>query len=128
MPNPIKAKHMCSETLFASTSHGATKRPKGMSNSAHAMYNMASELSDFNSLYHSAIFRPDPSQQTAFPVTPMRKQSAFSRAQKLETYLDDDEMVTLLHIFQTDVSAADAYLAIERDSLRKAWVARAIGK
>lgn len=119
---------MRSETLSASTSHGVTKRPKGMSNGAHAIYNMVSELSDFNSLYHLAIFGPDPSQQTAFPVTPMRKQSAFSHAQKLETYLDDDEMVTLLHVFQTDVSAAYAYLAIERDSLRKAWIARAIGK
>lgn len=90
MPNPVKAKRMCSETLSASTSHRAMKRPKGMSNSAHAMYNMANELSDFNSLYRSAIFRPDPSQQTAFPITPMRKQSAFSHAQKLETYLDDE--------------------------------------
>lgn len=59
MSNSVKAKYMCFETLSALTSYKATKRPKGISNSVYAMYNIASELSNFNSLYHLAIFGSD---------------------------------------------------------------------
>ena len=44
------------------------------------------------------------------------------RAQELETDLDDKRLVALIGLFQTDVSAADAYLVLKRDGLRKVWV------
>lgn len=56
------------------------------------------------------------------PTTPQRKQKAMIQAQKLETDLDDDQMVSLINLFQHDVSAAAAYLVLQRAGLRKAWV------
>lgn len=57
-----------------------------------------------------------------FASSPERKTMAMTRAQELETDLNDTRLVALIGLFQADVSAADAYLVLKRDSLRKVWV------
>jgi hypothetical protein len=48
--------------------------------------------------------------------------------QEKETYLDDNRIVALVDLFQTDTGAADAYLALKRDNLRKLWIERRLTK
>ena len=89
------------------------------------------EMSELNGLFRDFLqansTSPSGSQSgtpSLPPSTPQRKQLAMRRAQELEYELDDEGMVSLLELFETDASAADAYLVIERPALRKAWVAR----
>ena len=42
---------------------------------------------------------------------------AIECAQELETELDDEHLVALIRLFQTDVSAANAYLVLKHDGL-----------
>lgn len=62
------------------------------------------------------------SSSKAIPPTPQRKQRAMKRAEKLEIHLPIPKLVALLNLFQKDVTAADAYLVIQGEPLRKAWV------
>jgi hypothetical protein len=59
--------------------------------------------------------------------SPSRKTKAIQRAQELEEGLDDDKLAALIRVFQADVNAADAYLVIKRDGLRRAWIASTLG-
>ncbi|KAJ7266593.1 hypothetical protein C8J57DRAFT_1510706 [Mycena rebaudengoi] len=52
---------------------------------------------------------------------------AIKRAQRLEYWLDDDSLVTFIEILETDPRAVEAYLALERESLRIKWVQRKLG-
>ena len=49
--------------------------------------------------------------------SPEQKMWAMEHAQELETELDDEHLVALIGLFQTDVSAADAYLVLKHDGL-----------
>jgi hypothetical protein len=55
-------------------------------------------------------------------TTPERKMRAIERAQDIEADLNDEELVSLITVFETDGAAADTYLAIKRETLRKIWV------
>jgi len=52
----------------------------------------------------------------------VRKTRAITHAQELEVDLDDGKLAALIHIFQSDVNAADAYMVINQAGLRKAWI------
>ena len=52
----------------------------------------------------------------------MRKTRAITRAQELEVDLDDGKLAVLIHIFQSDVNAADAYMVINQAGLHKVWI------
>jgi len=55
-------------------------------------------------------------------ATPKRKKAAMTRIQELDDDLNDEELLSIIDLFQTDVSAADTYMTLKRDGLRKAWV------
>ena len=55
-------------------------------------------------------------------TSPERRAKAMDVLQELEDYLDDDRMVAFIDLFRADTAAANAYLAIKRESLRKKWV------
>ena len=55
-------------------------------------------------------------------TSPERRAKAMDLLQEQESYLDDDRMVAFIDLFREDTAAADAYLALKRDSLRKKWV------
>lgn len=96
-----------------------------MSQGAQALQAVGERLDDFNTIMRTlvALESQEPVASASLPPsTPQRKQLAMRRAQKLEDHLDDDRLVSLINIFQKDASAADAYLVLERDGLRRAWV------
>ena len=64
------------------------------------------------------------------PVTQVRaadrvaayRVEAMDKVQKDEPDLDDNQVVALVDLFRTDSSAAEAYMAIVRPAIRKAWL------
>ncbi|KDR83281.1 hypothetical protein GALMADRAFT_152202 [Galerina marginata CBS 339.88] len=65
---------------------------------------------------------PARNQENVRVSSPARKTEAMERVQRLETALSDRCIVALIDLFQADVSAADAYLALTREGVRKVWV------
>jgi hypothetical protein len=55
-------------------------------------------------------------------VSPIRKRCAIRSAQELKVDLSDTDLTALVDLFRTDVSAADMYMELKRDSLRKVWI------
>lgn len=68
-----------------------------------------------------------PSTSSGLDATPKRKSRAMDRAQMLETWLDHPSLIRLLRVLETDSNAADAYLTLKNDSLRRAWVKDRLG-
>jgi hypothetical protein len=68
--------------------------------------------------------------RTGMPITQVRaadraaayRVEAMDKVQKEEPDLDDDQVVALVDLFRTDSSAAEAYMAIVRPTIRKAWL------
>jgi hypothetical protein len=59
---------------------------------------------------------------TGVEVSPICKHRAIRSAQELEVDLSDTDLATLVDLFHTDVSAADTYIELKQDSLRKVWI------
>jgi hypothetical protein len=59
---------------------------------------------------------------TGVEVSPICKHRAICSAQELEVNLSDTNLTTLVDLFHTDVSAADTYMELKQDSLRKVWI------
>ena len=51
---------------------------------------------------------------------------AVRRVQALETYLSDPGIVALIDLFEAKPEAADIYLSLTRESVRKQWVANRV--
>lgn len=89
-----------------------------------ALFAVSKLLADFTVAFRHATspvkdFSPDTDNST-----PACKHRAMQRAEELkEDKLDDAHLIALRDIFQTDVSAADAYMRIKHNGLHKAWVA-----
>ncbi|KAJ6549629.1 hypothetical protein B0H10DRAFT_2128274 [Mycena sp. CBHHK59/15] len=49
---------------------------------------------------------------------------AVERAQRLESWLDDDSLVAFIELLEKDPEAAEAYAVIEREAVRVKWVRR----
>jgi hypothetical protein len=60
--------------------------------------------------------------------SPVRKRKVMDLAQELEDDLSDNDLSSLLELFETNVMAADAYMTIKRDGLRRTWVQRKLAK
>jgi len=56
---------------------------------------------------------------------PVRKQRAILQVQE-EKNLDDNEVVTMMELFQSDVAIADTYNSIKRDGIREIFLARCL--
>jgi hypothetical protein len=59
---------------------------------------------------------------TGVEVSPIHKHCAICSAQELKVNLSDTNLATLVDLFHTDVSAADTYMELKQDSLRKVWI------
>jgi hypothetical protein len=82
--------------------------------------NLSDQLSDFTDAYRAGTAAE--ASPRDFASSPERKRMAMERAQELESDLDDTRLVALIGLFRKDVSAADAYLVLKREGLRKVWV------
>ena len=138
-PNPLsfapshKRKHTALSALSSaavsthstpSTSSGPKRACKEITGSA-ALQGLTAELSTFGQTFLEGVSSATPPPSLA--PSPSRKTKAIQRAQDLEEDLDDDRLAALIRVFQADVNAADAYLVIKRDGLRKAWIASTLG-
>ena len=87
---------------------------------AQALHVIAEEFLDFNDSFWSAT--TGLSQHSNVEATPVWKHKAIVYAQDVEMDLSDNQLVSLIGIFESNVSAADSYLALKHNTLQKAWV------
>ncbi|KAG1901566.1 uncharacterized protein F5891DRAFT_1187426 [Suillus fuscotomentosus] len=104
----LKQKSDNISTSTSSTLAPASKRHR--SSGAAAQFAIADQFSDFTDTFCSSS-QPQPS--TLAP-SPIRRQCVMQRAQNVETHLTADDMAALVEAFQTDFSAADAYMINSR--------------
>lgn len=60
--------------------------------------------------------------RTRSDTSPERRAKAMHLFQEQESYLSDDCIVAFIDLFRMDTAAADAYIVLKRDGVRKAWV------
>jgi hypothetical protein len=65
---------------------------------------------------------------TGVEVSPICKCRAIHSAQELEVDLSDTDLAALVDLFYTDVSAADTYMELKWDSLRKVWITNQLSR
>ncbi|RPD70630.1 hypothetical protein L226DRAFT_525741 [Lentinus tigrinus ALCF2SS1-7] len=98
-------------------SWNSTVKKAHTSSGAQALTGMTGQLDNFNDTMHKIL-----TLEQGDASTPQCKQKAMIQVQQLETDLSDDQLVSLINIFQLQAGAADAYLVLQREGLRKAWV------
>ena len=60
--------------------------------------------------------------------SPVWKRKAMDLAQELEDDLSDNDLSSLLELFETNVMMANAYVTIKWEGLQKTWVQRKLVK
>jgi hypothetical protein len=79
-----------------------------------ALEGLGDRLAEFNETFR---VNNEPQRAAGNESTPAHKRTAICRAQELETDLAIEHIVSLIHIFEGDVSAADAYVVLKREDL-----------
>jgi hypothetical protein len=59
---------------------------------------------------------------------PEQCSKAIDLIQEQEGQLDDEQLVALIDIFQQNTGAADAYMTLKHDTLRKIWIQKRLVK
>jgi hypothetical protein len=124
-PSPISRGHKRkpSNLLSLATTRSSTPTIKKQCvSTGAALEGLGDRLSEFN---ETCWTNNEP--QRGIESTPARKRIAICQAQELETDLEIEHVVALIHIFEGDVSAADAYVVLKREELRKLWVRSKLG-
>jgi hypothetical protein len=104
-----------------STSSRYTKRARTEITGPAALQGLTAELSAFGqTLLEGASLSAPPVPLLA--PSPSRKTKAILRAQELEDGLDDGRLAALIRVFQADVCAADTYLVLQKEGVRKEWI------
>jgi hypothetical protein len=86
---------------------------------ASAMDGIKQSLDNFNStVAKSILVQPE---RMRLDTSPERRNRAVQLLERQEDYLTDDQLIPFFDYFKGDTAAADIYLAIGRESLRKAW-------
>jgi hypothetical protein len=93
---------------------------------ASAMDRIKQSLDDFNlTVAKSILVHPE---RVRSDTSPERRERAVRLLEQQEDYLTDDELIAFFDYFKSDTAAADVYLAITHESLRKAWVQKQLWK
>lgn len=58
----------------------------------------------------------------------LRRTDALMRLQAQETEMHDEDLVEVMAEFETNVAAADTYLAIQKEGLRKMWLLKLVAR
>jgi len=114
---PLKRGSPAAEPGSTSTSRAPIRQQL---TGAGALQGISSGLVEFNGIFRDGI--ESMANPRGIDATPKRKKAAMARAQDLEEDLEDEQMLSIIDLFQTDVSAADAYMTLKRDGLQKAWI------
>jgi hypothetical protein len=121
--HPFIVNHKCwhSAISLGVTSVTSTVLKKYAISSTSAVQGLTAKLSAFGDTFFEGIAMAVPLTSMLAPL-PFCKTRSILHAQELKEDLDDGKLVALIHIFQLDVNAADAYMVIKCPGLRKAWI------
>jgi hypothetical protein len=109
-----------------STLSGSKKRRTSTNGLDVALNGIKESLDTFNTILERKL--GGGTDRDRADTSPERRSKAMDLLQEKETYLDDNRIVALVDLFQTDTGAADAYLALKRDNLHKLWIERQLTK
>jgi hypothetical protein len=109
---------------LATTRSSTPATKKQRMSTGTALEGLGNRLAEFNETFRA---NNEPQHGAGIESTPARKRTAICRAQELETDLEIEHVVALIHIFEVDVSAADAYVVLKREELQKLWVRSKLG-
>jgi hypothetical protein len=122
-PSPISRCHKRKPSNLSSlATTPAVKKQHTLTGAA--LEGLGDRLSEFNETFWE---NNKPQHGAGIESTPACKRTAICRAQELETDLAIEHVVVLIHIFEGDVSAADAYVVLKREELQKLWVRSKLG-
>jgi hypothetical protein len=85
---------------------------------------MGEHMDNFTEAFHIATG----TASTGVEVSPICKCHAIHSAQGLKVNLSDTDLAALVDLFHTDVSAADMYMELKQDSLRKVWITNQLSR
>ncbi|KAJ6560897.1 hypothetical protein DFH09DRAFT_1316511 [Mycena vulgaris] len=94
---------------------------------AAALQDIAGQALDFNAILRDAFGPTAPAGTTNVPPTPVRLQKAIKRAQKLETWMEKEQLVSLLEVLEEKRGAINVYDSLDDEELRIRWVKRKVG-
>ncbi|KAF8221211.1 hypothetical protein L208DRAFT_1415480, partial [Tricholoma matsutake] len=101
----VSTSSKCKQSTLSALLLTSSKKQRTAVTGAIPLNGIKESLDSFNStIERSLLMQPDRMQQ--------------------ESYLSDDCMVAFIDLFRVDSAAADAYIALKWDGLRKAWVQR----
>ncbi|KAJ7602733.1 hypothetical protein FB45DRAFT_1046615 [Roridomyces roridus] len=143
-PAPSRKRRAATPSTGTATKKGRT------STGAAALHDIVGQMGDFNDILRASLAAPifemlfnqlsysaDSVKGTprktfntppgSLPSTPARLQAAIKRAQKLETWLDKPQLVSLFEILEGNKSAVDVYASLDDEELRVMWVRRKVG-
>jgi hypothetical protein len=126
-PSPISRGHKCKPSNLSSLATTRLSTPaikKHRTSTGAALEGLGDRLSEFNETFRA---NNEPQRGAGIESTPARKRTAICQAQELETDLAIEHVVALIHIFEGDVNAADAYVVLKHEELRKLWVCSKLG-
>jgi hypothetical protein len=55
-------------------------------------------------------------------VSPLHKHHVIQSAQEVVVELTNWQLITLVNLFRSNIGAADTYMELKHEGLRKAWV------
>ena len=103
----------------------ASKKQRTSTTGAVALNGIKESLDTFNNTFNHTLGRNFALRQLErdrADTSPESRAKAMDNLQEQEIYLDDDRMIAFIDLFRADTAAADAYLAIKREGLRRKWV------
>lgn len=115
------AKRKLSALHASQQSNASGGKKQQTTTGAVALNGIKESLDAFNNTLRCSLVMQQPERGRA-DTSPERRAKAMDVLQEMETYLDDDRLVAFIDLFRADTAAADAYLAIKRDGLRRRWV------
>jgi hypothetical protein len=124
-PSATSSSKRKQSALSSVQSTGASKKQRTNAG-ASAMDGIKESLDNFNSTVAKSIL-VHPERMRA-DSSPERREKAVRLLELQENYLSDDELIAFFDYFKNNTAAADIYLAITRESLRKGWVQRQLWK
>jgi hypothetical protein len=100
----------------------SSKKQRTTVTGAIALNSIKESLDSFNSMIeHSLLMQPD---HMCSDTSPECQAKAMDLFQEQEGYLSDECVVAFIDLFRLDSAAADAYIALKHDGLRKVWIQR----
>ncbi|KAF8148122.1 hypothetical protein K438DRAFT_1779720 [Mycena galopus ATCC 62051] len=97
-----------------------------VSGGAAALQDIAGQALDFNTIFRDA-FAPQASKNNV-PPTPVHLKKAIDQVKKLERWLDNLRLITLIDVLENSKNAIDAYNSLlDDEELRVLWVKRKVG-